>query len=173
MSEFRISAPSWSKGQKRFTRSDHRPEANMWRILSRKALVLRCTRAPGNAPRRACRRGFASQRTLDFCLDNQSYDLYIRISRSDSDGGNLKSNAYFRLWQINRGFARVLDSLDALRRHPAFRRRELNRCRAISQEARSLINSYLTEALEIIETNQAGRRYRKRLASERKDEHGE
>jgi hypothetical protein len=85
----------------------------------------------------------------------------------------LKSDVYLQMWQINRSLDRVIEGLEALRRHPAFRRRQLDRCRALSQETRALINSQILGVIETIETEQAGRLYGKRLARERKDEQGE
>ena len=85
----------------------------------------------------------------------------------------MKSDVYLHLWQINRSMDRVIEGLEALRRHPAFRRRELDRFRALSQESRALINSHILGVMETIETEHAGRLYGKRLARERKDEQGE
>jgi len=85
----------------------------------------------------------------------------------------LKLDVYFHLWMINLSFDRVVQSLDRLRRQPGFRRREVDRFRNLSEEARAATNSYIASVVEVAETDQAGRRYRKRLAQERKDEQGQ
>ena len=80
---------------------------------------------------------------------------------------------YFHLWLINLSFDRVVQSLDTIRRQPGFRRREVDRFRSLSEEARAATNSYITSVVELAETDQAGRHFRKRLAQERKDERGQ
>ena len=79
-------------------------------------------------------------------------------------GGPLKSDVYYQLWRLNRSGQRALRSLEVLQRQPAFRRRQLDRCRALWREALAVTNSYLTECLEIAETEEAGRRFRQRRA---------
>ena len=85
----------------------------------------------------------------------------------------MKLDVYFHLWMINLSFDRVVQSLDTLRRQPGFRRREVERFRSLSEEARSATNSYIASVVELAETDEAGRRFRKRLAQERKDEQGQ
>jgi hypothetical protein len=81
--------------------------------------------------------------------------------------------AYEQLLEINAGYEHVIRSLTALRAHAAFDCDQLNRFRALAREARASTNSYLTGALETVETDDAGRRFRRRLRRERKDERGE
>ena len=85
----------------------------------------------------------------------------------------MKLDVYFYLWLLNLGFDRVVQSLDALRRQPGFRRRELDRFRSLSLEARDATNSYIASVVELAATDHAGRRFRKRLALERKAEEGQ
>jgi len=82
-------------------------------------------------------------------------------------------DVYFHLWMINLSFDRVVQSLDTLRRQPGFRRREVDRFRDLSEEARTGTNSYIAAVVEVAETDRAGLRFRKRLAQERKDEQGQ
>jgi hypothetical protein len=84
----------------------------------------------------------------------------------------LEIDVYRHLLSINAGFNLVLRGLTALRKHAAFHRDELARFAALSKENRSATNSYLLGAIEIAETNEAGRRFRKRLAQQRADEQG-
>ena len=79
---------------------------------------------------------------------------------------------YRLLLEINAGYDQVIRSLTALRTHAAFDREELNRFRALAQEARSSADSWLTGVLETVETEQAGRHFRRRLRRERNDECG-
>jgi hypothetical protein len=82
----------------------------------------------------------------------------------------VQSDVYFQLWRINRSLDHVEQALDILRRHPAFRRREIDRFRSMAHEVRAATSSYLAERIEIAETVQAGRQFAKRLARERKDD---
>ena len=82
----------------------------------------------------------------------------------------MQSDVYLQLWRINRSLERVEQSLDILRRHPAFRRREIDRFRSMAHEVRAATCSYLAEMIGIAETDQAGRQFAKRLARERKDD---
>ena len=83
----------------------------------------------------------------------------------------MKLNIYQNLLKINAGFDQVIDGLAALRKHAAFHRGELDRFSALSKETKSATNSYLLGAMETAETNEAGRRFCKRLAQESLDEH--
>ena len=85
----------------------------------------------------------------------------------------MKLDVYFHLWMINLSFDRVVQSLDTLRRQPGFRRREVDWFLNLSEEARAATNSYIASVVELAETDQAGRRFRKRLAQEQKDEQGQ
>ncbi len=84
----------------------------------------------------------------------------------------MKAQIYKHLLRVNRGFDLVLRSIAALEKHSAFDRSELRRFRALSQEARAATNSYLAAAVESVETDEAGRLFRKRLAREKRDEAG-
>jgi len=84
----------------------------------------------------------------------------------------VKLDVYEHLLRINRGFNLVIKGLAALRKHGAFHRGELARFRALSRETRAATNSFLAGAIESSETNEAGRRFRKRRAQERSDEQG-
>ena len=80
--------------------------------------------------------------------------------------------AYAHLLEINAGYEQVIRNLRALRGHAAFDQEQLNRYGALAREARAAANSYLTGALETVETEDAGRRFRRRLRRERQDERG-
>jgi hypothetical protein len=82
----------------------------------------------------------------------------------------LKLNIYQHLLRINAGHDQVIRSLAALRKHGAFQRSELARFSALSKETKSATNSYLLGTMEAAETDEAGRRFHKRLAKERSDE---
>jgi hypothetical protein len=81
--------------------------------------------------------------------------------------------AYEHLLEINAAYEQVIRSLTALCGHTAFDYDQLNRFRALAKEARAASNSYLTSALETVETKDAGRHFRRRIRRERKDERGE
>jgi hypothetical protein len=81
--------------------------------------------------------------------------------------------AYEHLLEINAGYERVIRGLIALRDHAAFNHDQLNLFRALAREARASTNSYLTGALETVETEDAGEWFRRRLRRERKDERGD
>jgi len=84
----------------------------------------------------------------------------------------LKLNIYQNLLCLNAGYDQVMRSLAALGKHGIFENGEVARLSALSKEARAATNSYLLAAMEIAETNEAGRRFRKRLARERSDVEG-
>jgi hypothetical protein len=84
----------------------------------------------------------------------------------------LKVTVYEHLLQLNLAFDRVVRSLVALQKHRQFRVRELDRLRRQSQETRACVNSYLTAIIESHETDEAGRRFHKRIAQEKNDEEG-
>ena len=86
--------------------------------------------------------------------------------------GSLKLNIYQNLLKINAGFDQVIGGLAALRKYGAFHRSELDRFSALSKENRAATNSYLVAAIEAVETDEAGRRFHKRLARERSDDQG-
>ena len=82
----------------------------------------------------------------------------------------MKLDIYQHLLSINAGYEQVIRSLAALRKYGVFHGGELARFSALSKESRAATNSYLVGAMEIAETNEAGRRFSKRLATERSDE---
>ena len=84
----------------------------------------------------------------------------------------MKRDFYLHLLSLNAGFDQVIGSLAALRKHGAFQGGELARFSALSKETRAATNSYLAGVIETVETEQAGRRFRKRLAQQRSDEQG-
>lgn len=79
-------------------------------------------------------------------------------------------NIYQNLLKINAGFDLVIGGLAALRKYGAFHRSELDRFSALSKENRAATNSYLLGIMEAAETEEAGRRFHKRLAKERSEE---
>jgi hypothetical protein len=88
-------------------------------------------------------------------------------------GGGLKASVYRSLYLINSAYDQIIESLQALRQHRAFRREELDRYMALSKETRSVTNSFVAEVIATVETNQAGRRYRERRVREKADEEGQ
>jgi hypothetical protein len=84
----------------------------------------------------------------------------------------LKIEVFEHLLRINTAFEQVAQSLTALQKHPHFHPGELSRYLRLSKEHRASLNSYLAASIESAETEQAGRRFRKRLAEERNDEKG-
>ena len=81
-----------------------------------------------------------------------------------------KPDFYELLFRLNQGFEQVLDSLEALRQHPALNAVRTRRFEELAAETRAATNSYLLETLGTAETDAAGRLFRKRLARERKEE---
>ena len=77
---------------------------------------------------------------------------------------------YKRLLEVNAGFDQVIRGIVALRKHDCFHRKELDRFRELSLEARSATNSYLVGVLERVETDEAGRRFGKRRTRELREE---
>ena len=75
-------------------------------------------------------------------------------------------------WRLNTGFAQALAAVAALGKHKAFEPAELHRFAALVQEARAATNSYVTSVIEIAETAEAGRHFRKRLRREWREEQG-
>ena len=85
----------------------------------------------------------------------------------------LRSKVYKHLWRVNRAFEGVARSLAVLASHEAFDRRELERFRVLVQEAQAATNSYLTHVIDLVESTEAGRLFRRRVARERRDNSGE
>ena len=82
----------------------------------------------------------------------------------------MKLDVYEHLTLINAAFDQLARSLVALQKHRPFHAGELARFRRQSRESRASLNSYLTGAIEAVETHTAGRRFRERLTQERNDE---
>lgn len=82
----------------------------------------------------------------------------------------MKLDVYEHLLTINTAFDQLARCLIALQRHRKFHAAELNRFRRLTKETRASLNSYLTAIIECAETDEAGRRYSKRLAQERADD---
>ena len=80
---------------------------------------------------------------------------------------------YELLLAINAGFDSVERGLITLSKTGAFDGSELLNLGALSAEARAAIASYVTGVIETMETNEAGRLYRRRLIRERKQEHAD
>ena len=91
------------------------------------------------------------------------------MPRSNRFGMGL--HVYEHLLAVSVGYDQVSRALAALGERPGFKRREIARFSAMAEEARAATTSYLTEVIEIAETEQAGRMYRRRRARER-DEQG-
>ena len=81
--------------------------------------------------------------------------------------------AYQHLLEINAGYEQVIRSLAGLEGHAAFHRDELKVFSDLAKEARASASAYLTEALQTVELAEAGRRFRRRLRHERRQEGGE
>ena len=84
----------------------------------------------------------------------------------------MQLEVFEHLLRINTAFDQVARSLTALRKHRQFHPGELKRFLQASKEHRASLNSYLAAVIESGETDQAGRRFRRRLAQERRDEQG-
>jgi hypothetical protein len=82
----------------------------------------------------------------------------------------MKVDVYERLPHLNAGFDEVITALAALRKHSAFPGSEVDRLAALVKETRAASNSFLTSAIEAVETADAGRRYHQRLLREREEE---
>jgi hypothetical protein len=96
-----------------------------------------------------------------------------RHADRDRDGGRaqaMKLPVFKHLLDINVGFEQVIRGLAALRKHDAFLARELKRFSALAKESRAATNSYLMGVMERNETQEAGRRFGKRLEREQGDE---
>lgn len=84
----------------------------------------------------------------------------------------MRAKIYKHLWRVNRAFEGVGRSLAVLATHDAFDRRELERFRALVQETQAATSSYLAHALDSVESTEAGRLFRRRIARERRDNSG-
>jgi hypothetical protein len=82
----------------------------------------------------------------------------------------VKLPVYQHLLNLNAGFDQVVRSLAALRKHDAFLAKDLDHFSSLAKEARAATNSYLLNAMENIETDEAGRRFGKRREREQREE---
>ena len=82
----------------------------------------------------------------------------------------MKLLVYQRLFDLNVGFDQVVRSLAALRKHDAFLAKELDYYSTLAKEARAATTSYLLNVMEGVETDEAGRRFRKRREREQREE---
>jgi len=81
----------------------------------------------------------------------------------------VKLAVYRHLLDLNTGFDQVVRSLAALQKHDAFLAKELDYYAALAKEARAATMSYLLNAMEGAETDEAGRRFGKRRERELKE----
>jgi hypothetical protein len=79
---------------------------------------------------------------------------------------------YEHLLTMNEGFDQVQRSLKALAKYPGLQPDEVHRCAQLAREACAVANSHVLEALEKIETADAGRLFVRRREREQKDERG-
>jgi hypothetical protein len=77
---------------------------------------------------------------------------------------------YKRLLAVNAGFDDAIRALASLRKHRAFRPREIDRFCNLSREIRASTCSYLIGVIEHNETREAGRRFGKRRERELREE---
>jgi len=82
----------------------------------------------------------------------------------------MKLPVYEHVLAINAGFEQVRRGFRALRRSPGFERSAIERFREQAEEDRAAAMSYIAEVIQTEETDEAGRRFRKRLARERKEQ---
>ena len=96
----------------------------------------------------------------------------VSVASSCYKEWDLKLEIYHQLLSINAACEQVIGSLAALQKHGVFHGSELARFSNLWKETRAATNSYIVGMIEIAETEEAGRRFRKRLAQERSDEQG-
>ena len=77
---------------------------------------------------------------------------------------------YEHLLAVNAGFDQVRRALAATSQAREFERGEIARFRALAEETRAAIASYLASVIELAETEKAGHLYKRRIARERTDE---
>src|ERR1022692_3793073 len=99
----------------------------------------------------------------------QSVDANTRWSAVCGGRATVKRRVDEHLLSLNAGFEQARRSMAALRRD-GFDREALERFIALAEEARAATVSYLAGAIGTVETNEAGRRFRKRIARERHDD---
>ena len=71
---------------------------------------------------------------------------------------------------IQAGFTQAVRGLAALRKCDGFEKSEIDRLRALTNESRAAVLSYLTSIVETSETNEAAGLQSRRLKRERREE---
>jgi hypothetical protein len=99
-------------------------------------------------------------------------DSHCSIGQAYKEAIPLKVDVYEHLLQINVAFDQVVRCLAALQKRRQFGVGELDRFRRQSKETRASVNSYLMAIIESAESDEAGRRFHKRIAQEKNDEEG-
>lgn len=82
----------------------------------------------------------------------------------------MKIDVFQELWRFNRACDEAITALGKLRQYPGFRRKEIERLAGLSKENRAAANSYLAGAIEMAETEEAGRRYGNRRRREKQED---
>jgi hypothetical protein len=82
----------------------------------------------------------------------------------------MKRRVYEHVLAINAGFEQVRRGFRALGRIPGFERSAIERFGEQAEETRAAAMSYIAEVIQTEESDEAGRRFRKRLARERKEQ---
>jgi hypothetical protein len=84
----------------------------------------------------------------------------------------MNAGIYNQLLRINQAHAEIVAALAVLRKYPAFDATTLDHFAALWKETRAATNSYLAGAIEVSETEEAGRRYGKRRRREKLEDQG-
>ena len=82
----------------------------------------------------------------------------------------MKLTVYEHVLSINAGFEQVQRGFRALRRSPAFEKSAIEGFGQQAEENRAAAMSYIAEVIQTEETDEAGRRFGKRVARERKEQ---
>jgi hypothetical protein len=80
---------------------------------------------------------------------------------------------YKHLYEMNAGYEQVIASLAELRRDRALDRATLRDLTDLAREARACSNACIAETLQELELAEAGRRFKRRITRERREERGE
>lgn len=84
--------------------------------------------------------------------------------------GDEGRTVYEALQAINAGFEQARDALRMFRRSEAFAQSEIDRFEEMTAEVRAATLSFLTNIIETVETDEAGRLQNRRLRRERRSE---
>jgi hypothetical protein len=82
----------------------------------------------------------------------------------------MKRGVYERVLAINAGFDQVRRAFQELRKCPGFQPSEVDRFRQETEEIRASAMSYIAEVIQTEEADAAGRRFRKRMARQRREQ---